>query len=142
MKKRNGALIALFTIAALILITALLAEGPGKDGGPRHGPGGACHEDVKRLCGDVEKGEGRIRECIKENKDKLSEECRTRMEKGMEMHERIRKACAEDHKKLCGDKKGPEGRKCMQSNRDKLSASCKSAMAQGKAMMEEHRKGK
>jgi len=36
---------------------------------------GACVDDVSRLCPEVSPGQGRIHECLVENKDELSEEC-------------------------------------------------------------------
>lgn len=39
----------------------------------------ACSADREKLCGDVEPGKGRIMRCMKENRDKLSEECKTQM---------------------------------------------------------------
>jgi Cysteine rich repeat len=37
----------------------------------------ACHDDYKKLCGSVTPGGGRIKQCMKDNADKLSERCRT-----------------------------------------------------------------
>lgn len=44
-------------------------------------PGGAskglsaCHDDIERLCRDVEPGDGRLGACLKENRKKLSKKC-------------------------------------------------------------------
>jgi hypothetical protein len=40
----------------------------------------ACGADIKTHCGNVEKGEGRIAECMKQNKDKLSDSCKAKLE--------------------------------------------------------------
>lgn len=37
----------------------------------------ACQADIEAHCASVEKGKGRIMKCLKENKDKLSESCRS-----------------------------------------------------------------
>jgi hypothetical protein len=40
-----------------------------------------CKEDVKKLCAGVERGEGRIIKCLKENTEKLSASCKSHLEK-------------------------------------------------------------
>jgi Cysteine rich repeat len=39
----------------------------------------ACVADVKALCAGVERGEGRIAKCLKENESKLSAECKEKL---------------------------------------------------------------
>lgn len=41
----------------------------------------------------------------------------------------VRKACADDSKSLCADKRGREAMQCLRGNADKLSAGCKDALA-------------
>lgn len=36
----------------------------------------ACHDDVKKLCPDVKAGGGRIKKCMIEHKEQLSEGCK------------------------------------------------------------------
>jgi hypothetical protein len=49
----------------------------------------ACEADVKAYCANVERGEGRIAKCLKENEGKVSAECKAQMEKlGARMKER------------------------------------------------------
>jgi len=43
--------------------------------------------------------------------------------------EAFRKACGDDMKNLCPDKRGREMFQCMRENNDKVSQSCKDAMA-------------
>lgn len=43
--------------------------------------GGACTADTKQFCADVKPGEGRMRDCLQKNLDKLSESCKARQEK-------------------------------------------------------------
>jgi hypothetical protein len=35
----------------------------------------ACGSDLKALCGEVERGEGRMMQCIADNQSKLSTQC-------------------------------------------------------------------
>jgi Cysteine rich repeat len=37
----------------------------------------ACQADVQKFCADVKPGGGRIRDCIAEHRDDLSQACRT-----------------------------------------------------------------
>ena len=37
---------------------------------------GACMSDVKTLCGSVQPGGGRIRECMREHREQLSSGCK------------------------------------------------------------------
>lgn len=51
-----------------------------------HGKGGdaACEEDIKRLCGDVKPGEGRIGACMLAREAEVSEGCRSALAKKKE----------------------------------------------------------
>jgi hypothetical protein len=40
-----------------------------------------CREDAKKVCAGVERGEGRIVKCLRENTDKLSPSCKAHLEK-------------------------------------------------------------
>jgi Cysteine rich repeat len=49
----------------------------------------ACQADVKTYCANVERGDGRLAKCLKENEDKVSAECKAQMQKmGARMKER------------------------------------------------------
>lgn len=39
----------------------------------------ACNADMKSLCSGIEKGQGRIAQCLRQNEDKLSEGCKSRI---------------------------------------------------------------
>jgi hypothetical protein len=41
---------------------------------------GACREDIQKLCSGVERGSGKIFDCLAGQKDKLSDGCRKRVE--------------------------------------------------------------
>ncbi len=95
---------------------------------------GLCAKDKESLCKGVEHGQGRIMKCLKENKDKVSSECKAHMETMKEHAEDMKEACKEDRKKLCGEVKGHPKKvmKCMRENKDKLSAQCKSEIEEMK----------
>lgn len=48
------------------------------------GGSGACKADVEKYCPNVEKGQGRIKACLKENKANLSEGCKAEIAKRRE----------------------------------------------------------
>ena len=49
---------------------------------------GACMTDIKTLCGSVQPGGGRIRDCIREHRAQLSDGCKMAlMERMMQLRE-------------------------------------------------------
>lgn len=47
---------------------------------------GPCAEDVKKLCSNVEKGEGRIIRCLKEHDAQLTEACKAKRDEKKSKH--------------------------------------------------------
>jgi len=64
MRTRSIAAVAIF-----VLVPCLGMAEPG----PLHE---ACRNDVKALCGSVQPGEGRIRNCMREHRTQLSNACK------------------------------------------------------------------
>ncbi|HEX3903791.1 MAG TPA: cysteine rich repeat-containing protein [Polyangia bacterium] len=56
------------------------------DSGPFAKVREACHDDVERLCKEVEPGDGRLRECLRAHKDELSEGCKTAIREAKPHH--------------------------------------------------------
>ncbi|UXR63763.1 cysteine rich repeat-containing protein [Bdellovibrio bacteriovorus] len=100
----------------------------------------ACAKDRETLCGNVEPGAGRMMKCMRDNKDKLSAECKAHHAKMKSHMKAVKEACHDDVEKVCGDVQGGKGRiiKCMHDNKDKLSESCKAEMASGRKMRKGH----
>ncbi|WP_415062163.1 cysteine rich repeat-containing protein [Bdellovibrio sp.] len=44
---------------------------------------GPCQEDVKKLCPDVEPGGGRIKKCLRDNRENLSQACKEKIIQAM-----------------------------------------------------------
>jgi hypothetical protein len=65
--------VALVTIAFAVASSVALAQDSNR-------PRGACREDVQKLCAGIERGSGRILDCLAGQKDKLSDECRKQVE--------------------------------------------------------------
>src|SRR5579871_6709377 len=62
-------------LAAAAAASLSLLAGPALAAGPAHSA--ACRTDVQTLCGDVEKGHGRIIQCLKSHADQVSQGCKT-----------------------------------------------------------------
>ena len=65
--------VALIPIAFAVASSVALAQDSNR-------PRGACREDIQKLCAGIERGSGRIQDCLAGQKDKLSDECRKRVE--------------------------------------------------------------
>ena len=87
-----------------------------------------CAADIKKLCGNVEPGEGRIVACIKEhikNKD-LSDVCKKRLAKAAA----VAKVCSEELKKQCGSERSRVRKAaCVVNALEDLSDACEDAVA-------------
>ena len=65
--------VALIVTALAVVSLSALAQDSNR-------PRGACREDVQKLCAGIERGGGRILDCLAGQKDKLSDECRKQVE--------------------------------------------------------------
>ncbi|MCR9141327.1 MAG: cysteine rich repeat-containing protein [bacterium] len=121
--------------AAVILLSAggrpVFSEKP--EGGKQR----ACSADIKKFCGGIEKGEGRIMQCLEENRASVSSECRTKLEKREERRAKFDAACGNDAKQFCGEKRGKELRACMKENREKLSTGCSELISKARTKKKE-----
>jgi len=67
----------LFTLPAIALLAlAAFAD----DAPPRGGAMAACKQDVQTLCADVQRGAGRIMQCLNSHADKVSPDCKAAMQ--------------------------------------------------------------
>jgi len=91
----------------------------------------ACKADVEKFCKEIKAGEGRILQCLKENHENLSGECKQQMakakEKMQEKMKEIQESCKEDVEEYCKNVQPGEGRimQCLKKNVDHLSNKCK-----------------
>jgi hypothetical protein len=94
----------------------------------------ACARDITARCAGVQPGEGRIRACIKEHFQDLSESCQARLTKLAA----VAKTCVPDVKEKCASVKPGRGRiarvaACLKSELASLSDPCKDALTQAVA---------
>lgn len=97
---------------------------------------GPCAEDREKLCAGIEKGEGRITKCMKDNEASLGPACTDYIAKMKDARKDVKEACQDDVEALCGDVEAGAGRimKCMKENKEKLSAACQSEIKEKKEM--------
>eukprot|EP00238_Polyblepharides_amylifera_P013095 CAMPEP_0196572234 /NCGR_PEP_ID=MMETSP1081-20130531/2305_1 /TAXON_ID=36882 /ORGANISM="Pyramimonas amylifera, Strain CCMP720" /LENGTH=880 /DNA_ID=CAMNT_0041889479 /DNA_START=135 /DNA_END=2777 /DNA_ORIENTATION=+ len=105
----------------------------------------ACSEDVEKFCPTVEPGNGRVHQCLMENKKELSASCKS-MEDKLQLVQaddvRLRpgfKACKEEIQVYCNNVKPGMGRlfRCLQANAEKsdVSETCKTQVLQKQGRM-------
>jgi len=89
-----------------------------------------CKADAKKLCKDVQPGEGRIAQCMKEHEKELSPACKANIKKMKEKAKEVAEACQADANKLCKDVEPGKGRimRCLKYHEGELSAACKEQM--------------
>jgi hypothetical protein len=88
-------LIRIATLGSLIAVPSLaFAQGAPPAPPPEGGAGGgefakvreACRQDVERLCRNVKREHGAIRECLKAHEAELSDGCRAAIKEARERH--------------------------------------------------------
>ena len=95
-------------------------------------PGGACGDDIARLCADAPEGRRGVAVCLKQHRDEVSLECRLELEgrdwKRQQM-QRMREACREDVAEHCAEIDSPGDRlACLRDLGAELSPECQEAL--------------
>jgi hypothetical protein len=118
-------------IAAIAIVVVALCTGLGAAQGSGQGP---CKDDAAKLCKDVQPGEGRIMQCMKEHENELSPACKERIAEMKKGAQEVREACQEDVLKLCKDIEPGGGRiiNCLREHENDLSPACKARMEKGR----------
>lgn len=118
--------LAVWVLLALAVGGPLVGQGQGQEQAKERGPKlaqGSCAEDAKKLCPGVERGQGRMRACLKQHEGELSEACKQQITVA-----RTRSgACAGDIERLCSQIEPGKGaiRACLSEHLDELSPECK-----------------
>src|SRR6476661_10207594 len=88
-----------------------------------------CGEDIKKFCGSVSRGEGRVLLCMQAHDDQLSYRCQftlyqasRKLNNAIHRVERIADACWNDIKAKCAD--ADRIGQCVVQNRQTLSQPC------------------
>lgn len=127
-RERLSAVASVF-VAGFLLTRAAGAEDP-------------CAEDLKRFCGDVPIGGGRVRSCMRQNEARLSPACRAKQAEAEvrigDFVRRFARECQRDAGRLCSEVKPGKGRilACLLRQQDDLSISCRAEMDRYQAAAE------
>jgi hypothetical protein len=90
----------------------------------------SCKVELKRLCADVQPGEGRLKRCYRERENQLPPSCQQQVEDQAALQrvaqQRITVLCAPDVQKLCANVKVGGGRiqQCLEDHYQDLSPDC------------------
>ncbi len=114
---------AVLLVLAGLAASAALAQQAPSTGLPAH----PCDADVTRLCPGVQPGQGGIRQCLKQNADQLSAECKAHIDQGRQHFHAAREACQGDVAAFCANVKPGGGRiaACLKEHASELSDACK-----------------
>ncbi|MGZ6162413.1 MAG: cysteine rich repeat-containing protein [Myxococcaceae bacterium] len=117
-------LLALVALAGLGASTALAQQTPATTPSTR-----PCAADVARLCPGTS-GQGSAHQCLRQNADQLSAECKAHIELAREHFHAAREACQADASKFCADMKPGHGRivACLSQHSAELSDACKAQL--------------
>lgn len=121
-------LVLMLLTGTLAIGLALAQPGPGARRGAGGGAGfGPCSDDVKRLCGDVKAGQGRVYRCMHEKESEVSAACKDHLQQRRAEFREERKACHDDVLKFCKGIRPGQGRvaACLKSHEAELSPACK-----------------
>jgi uncharacterized LabA/DUF88 family protein len=119
-------------IASVLLILTAIARVLAAD---RPNIREACRQDVEQLCAGVQRGGGRIMQCLRDHADKVSNGCKETMQAARARSENAREACRQDVEQLCSGVQ-PDGRRimqCLREHADKVSSGCKEALQAARA---------
>lgn len=113
-----GKIVMMSAVVALSLVTwggRLFADEPRP-----------CSDDIARFCKEVIPGGGRIISCLKGNEDKLSHDCREKLQEVQKRIDEAKEACAADIERLCRGVEPGGGRiaGCLEKNASEISAGC------------------
>jgi hypothetical protein len=117
---------------ALLALSTTARAGPNKPIGGKAGEG-ACHDDIERLCKDVQPGEGRILACLKSHQKDVSKGCVNALQQLKVQLKKVA-ACEEDVETFCWGTPLGKGAivHCLEQHQADVSEHCKTAIANAK----------
>ena len=93
---------------------------------------GACAGDVQTFCSQVQPGQGRILQCLKQNIESLSQGCKDRILEVAQQIAGANQACHDDILTFCPGVQSGGGQivQCLKANQALLSPECAAAMSE------------
>lgn len=87
---------------------------------------GPCRADTEKYCKDVQPGQGRILQCMKQHETEFSTACKNHIAASREKTQEFIHACKPDAQKFCNGVKAGKGRiyHCLKQHKAELSANC------------------
>jgi len=101
----------------LVLAGSALAQAPAAD----------CRADVAKFCAQVEPGQGRVAQCLKESQWQLSAACQAHADVVAKRMKETLQACRDEALQYCSSAEVNSGRigQCLKRNNPRLSPECK-----------------
>jgi hypothetical protein len=123
-------LLVLASLAGFGVSTALAQQTPAATP-----PARPCEADVARLCPGIQPGQGSVRQCLRQNAEQLSTECKAHIEQARQHFHATKEACQGDAAKFCAEVKPGHGRiaACLSEHASELSDACKAQLPAPKA---------
>lgn len=110
-------------LASQVLLISLAAQ-------PSGNQKNVCKADVKKYCGEVQPGDGKIIQCLISNESRLSQACKLHVGNW----NNVRFACQQDQQKYCKGLTNAKLQQCIRKNRKNFSAACKGAVNKARGM--------
>ncbi|HVP31915.1 MAG TPA: hypothetical protein VMW35_22435 [Myxococcota bacterium] len=125
----RGSLVPARALSLAVLLVLASAGSAAAQAGPGPG-GGACRDDMARLCANVPRGGGGVARCLQEHEADLSPPCRDAMAAHRAHRDAIESSCQAELAGVCKDSgQRPRLRlQCLRTHKDQLSAACQKAI--------------
>jgi Cysteine rich repeat len=95
----------------------------------------ACAGDIKTYCSGVQKGEGRVAQCLRSHKDQVSPGCQRGMAQATTLMKEVVQACEDDVHRYCAGAAPGTTKQCLRTNFRQLSLGCKRELFEAKKGM-------
>jgi hypothetical protein len=120
--KRNKLMVQLIIVAAMSMCLSLLSQSPAF-------AAGACQRDIAKYCSGAQ-GQKQEMQCLKENKERLSPQCKRHIVQVMKAVKEAHQDCEPEIYTFCPGVKPGKGRimKCLKAHKQELSPECKAGI--------------
>ena len=112
--------------ARIAMLLALFIAGVAGEAGAQQRRQGPCAEDAKKLCANVQRGQGAIAKCMREHQSELSPACQSEIKTREARARKVRDECKGDVEKFCKGVAPGGGRivSCLRARETELAPAC------------------